>query len=184
LLGVVRVSRRSPRPGHDRWPLLRGRLVAGRIEPDDLVGSAPKPALSARSSAQMSCLPSCNVAFASWARAWRRPASSPRTLVIRYLPPTGPTPTPSTAAPKAFGRTAADRQRGRPRRPRCPGHSGRPGSASDFTYLCGEICIGGAAVIDGQMMTGRHGWAARSGTCRSRRPPCPCGSTGCLERHA
>ena len=63
---------------------------------------------------------------------------------------------------------------------------GRPGPLHDFIYLSGEIGIGGAAVIDGKVMTGRHGWAGEIGhVCVDPDgPPCPCGSTGCLERYA
>jgi predicted NBD/HSP70 family sugar kinase len=63
---------------------------------------------------------------------------------------------------------------------------GRPGPRPDFIYLSGEIGIGGAAVVDGRVMTGRHGWAGEIGhVCVDPHgPPCPCGSTGCLERYA
>lgn len=63
---------------------------------------------------------------------------------------------------------------------------GRPGPLPDFIYLSGEIGIGGAAVVDGRVMTGRHGWAGEIGhVCVDPDgPPCPCGSTGCLERYA
>lgn len=63
---------------------------------------------------------------------------------------------------------------------------GRPGPLPDFIYLSGEIGIGGAAVVDGRVMPGRHGWAGEIGhVCVDPDgPPCPCGSTGCLERYA
>jgi predicted NBD/HSP70 family sugar kinase len=63
---------------------------------------------------------------------------------------------------------------------------GRPGGLSDFIYLSGEIGIGGAVVVAGQVMTGRHGWAGEIGhvTVHPGGPACPCGSTGCLERYA
>ncbi len=63
---------------------------------------------------------------------------------------------------------------------------GRPGALRDFVYLSGEIGIGGAIVVDGRVMTGRHGWAGEIGhvTVDPDGPPCPCGSTGCLERYA
>jgi predicted NBD/HSP70 family sugar kinase len=65
----------------------------------------------------------------------------------------------------------------------------RPGRASaltDFVYLSGEIGIGGAIVIDGRPMPGRHGWAGEIGhvTVDPSGPPCVCGSTGCLEMYA
>ena len=63
---------------------------------------------------------------------------------------------------------------------------GRPSHLPDFIYLSGEIGIGGAAVLGGQVMTGRHGWAGELGhaTVDPDGPRCPCGSTGCLERYA
>ncbi|MCE1178063.1 MAG: ROK family protein [Micrococcales bacterium] len=63
---------------------------------------------------------------------------------------------------------------------------GRQGPQRDFIYLSGEIGIGGAAVLDGRVMAGRHGWAGEIGhVCVDPDgPPCPCGSRGCLERFA
>ena len=63
---------------------------------------------------------------------------------------------------------------------------GRPSHLPDFIYLSGEIGIGGAAVLGGQVMTGRHGWAGEVGhaSVDPDGPRCPCGSTGCLERYA
>ena len=63
---------------------------------------------------------------------------------------------------------------------------GRPGRLADFVYLSGEIGIGGAAVVDGRVMTGRHGWAGEVGhVCVDPDgPACRCGSTGCLEQYA
>jgi predicted NBD/HSP70 family sugar kinase len=63
---------------------------------------------------------------------------------------------------------------------------GRPGSLTDFIYLSGEIGIGGAIVIGGRPMPGRHGWAGEVGhvTVDPSGPACACGSTGCLEMYA
>jgi predicted NBD/HSP70 family sugar kinase len=63
---------------------------------------------------------------------------------------------------------------------------GRPGASSDFIYLSGEIGIGGAAVVNGHVMRGRHGWAGEIGhVCVDPDgPACRCGSTGCLEQYA
>jgi predicted NBD/HSP70 family sugar kinase len=63
---------------------------------------------------------------------------------------------------------------------------GRPGALADFVYVSGETGIGGAVVLDGRVMRGRHGWAGEIGhVCVDPDgPPCPCGSTGCLERYA
>ncbi|GHF68863.1 putative NBD/HSP70 family sugar kinase [Amycolatopsis bartoniae] len=63
---------------------------------------------------------------------------------------------------------------------------GRPGAFPDFIYLSGEIGIGGAAVLGGRVMAGRHGWAGEIGhvTVDPAGPECRCGSTGCLETYA
>ncbi|WP_115944937.1 ROK family protein [Amycolatopsis thermalba] len=63
---------------------------------------------------------------------------------------------------------------------------GRPGPFPDFVYLSGEIGIGGAAVVGGEVMAGRHGWAGEIGhVCADPDgPACRCGSTGCLETYA
>jgi predicted NBD/HSP70 family sugar kinase len=63
---------------------------------------------------------------------------------------------------------------------------GRWREPSDFVYLSGEVGVGGAVVVDGAVMTGRHGWAGEIGhVCVDPDgPPCRCGSTGCLERYA
>ncbi|MGN6752927.1 MAG: ROK family protein, partial [Intrasporangium sp.] len=64
-----------------------------------------------------------------------------------------------------------------------PGH---PSGLRDFIYLSGETGIGGAVVIDGFPLGGRHGWAGEIGhvSVDPAGPACPCGSTGCLEQYA
>jgi predicted NBD/HSP70 family sugar kinase len=63
---------------------------------------------------------------------------------------------------------------------------GRAGPHRDFLYLSGQIGIGGAAVLDGRVMTGSSGWAGEVGhVCVDPDgPACRCGSTGCLEQYA
>ena len=63
---------------------------------------------------------------------------------------------------------------------------GRDNDPQDFVYLSGEVGIGGAVVLDGEVMTGRHGWAGEIGhVCVDPDgPSCRCGSTGCLEQYA
>ena len=63
---------------------------------------------------------------------------------------------------------------------------GRPGRHSDFFYVSSEVGIGGAAVVDGRVFGGRHGWAGEVGhlTVDAEGPYCPCGSRGCLEQYA
>jgi predicted NBD/HSP70 family sugar kinase len=63
---------------------------------------------------------------------------------------------------------------------------GRPGRLRDFIYVSGETGVGGAVVLGGTPLAGRHGWAGEIGhlTVDPAGPPCPCGSTGCLEQYA
>lgn len=63
---------------------------------------------------------------------------------------------------------------------------GRPSELDQFIYLSGEVGIGSAAVLAGQVMTGRHGWAGELGhTCVDPHGErCACGARGCLERYA
>ncbi len=53
-----------------------------------------------------------------------------------------------------------------------------------FIYVTGEVGIGSSVVIDGQQMTGRHGWASELGhicVVPAGGRVCGCGATGCLE---
>ncbi|MFC7491203.1 MULTISPECIES: ROK family protein [unclassified Knoellia] len=63
---------------------------------------------------------------------------------------------------------------------------GRSSGLTDFIHLSGEIGIGGAIVIDGRALPGRHGWAGEIGhvSVDPHGPACACGSTGCLELYA
>ncbi|PZT77737.1 MULTISPECIES: ROK family protein [unclassified Streptomyces] len=55
-----------------------------------------------------------------------------------------------------------------------------------FLYLTGEIGVGGAVVIDGELLRGAHGFAGEIGhvVVDARGPRCRCGSRGCLEQYA
>ena len=59
-------------------------------------------------------------------------------------------------------------------------------AADSFLYVSGEIGIGGAIIVDGRVVTGRHGWSGEIGhvTVNPDGPHCDCGSTGCLETYA
>jgi len=62
----------------------------------------------------------------------------------------------------------------------------RYGAASDlrsFVYVSGGAGVGGAVVIDGELLHGAHGWAGELGhiTVDPRGPRCACGAKGCLE---
>ncbi|MGY3678590.1 putative NBD/HSP70 family sugar kinase [Streptomyces sp. TE33382] len=55
-----------------------------------------------------------------------------------------------------------------------------------FLYLTGEIGVGGALVIDGELLRGAHGFAGEIGhvVVDPAGPECRCGSRGCLEQYA
>ncbi|MDI3405013.1 ROK family protein [Streptomyces cavernicola] len=55
-----------------------------------------------------------------------------------------------------------------------------------FLYLTGEIGIGGALVVDGELLPGAHGFAGEIGhtVVDEDGPLCRCGSHGCLEQYA
>ncbi|MEO7588470.1 MAG: ROK family transcriptional regulator [Arachnia sp.] len=53
-----------------------------------------------------------------------------------------------------------------------------------FIYVTGEVGIGSSVIIDGQQLTGRHGWASELGhvcVVSEGGRTCGCGATGCLE---
>lgn len=59
-------------------------------------------------------------------------------------------------------------------------------SVRTFLYLTGEIGVGGALVLDGELLRGAHGFAGEIGhvVVASDGPDCRCGSRGCLEQYA
>jgi predicted NBD/HSP70 family sugar kinase len=56
----------------------------------------------------------------------------------------------------------------------------------DFVHVSAAAGIGGALVVDGQLLRGRRGFAGELGhmPVYPDGPACPCGSHGCLERYA
>ncbi|MFD7071883.1 ROK family protein [Streptomyces sp. NPDC059913] len=60
------------------------------------------------------------------------------------------------------------------------------GPVRGFLYLTGEIGVGGALVVDGELWRGAHGFAGEIGhvVVDPQGPRCRCGSRGCLERYA
>jgi predicted NBD/HSP70 family sugar kinase len=60
------------------------------------------------------------------------------------------------------------------------------GRLATFVHVSGEIGVGAGVVLDGALLTGRHGFSGEIGhlTVADGGPPCGCGSTGCLERLA
>ncbi|MFG3344275.1 ROK family protein [Streptomyces sp. NPDC048018] len=60
------------------------------------------------------------------------------------------------------------------------------GGIRSFVHVTGEIGVGGAIVLDGELLRGAHGFAGEIGhlTVTPDGPRCRCGSHGCLERYA
>lgn len=63
---------------------------------------------------------------------------------------------------------------------------GGPGRVRSFLYLSGEIGVGGAIVVDGELLRGAHGFAGEIGhvVVDAEGLECRCGSRGCLEQYA
>ncbi|MDR2974694.1 MAG: ROK family protein [Propionibacteriaceae bacterium] len=57
---------------------------------------------------------------------------------------------------------------------------------TSFIYVSGEVGIGAAIVVDGQVFSGLHGWAGEIGHIMvdPHGPVCACGAKGCLEMYA
>ena len=57
---------------------------------------------------------------------------------------------------------------------------------TSFIYVSGEVGIGAAIVVDGEVFSGLHGWAGEIGhiVVDPQGPVCACGATGCLEMYA
>ncbi|MET9420014.1 ROK family protein [Streptomyces sp. NPDC006540] len=60
------------------------------------------------------------------------------------------------------------------------------GDVRSFLYLTGEIGVGGALVLDGELLRGANGFAGEIGhvAVSDDGPLCRCGSRGCLEQYA
>ncbi|MET9512802.1 ROK family transcriptional regulator [Streptomyces flavidovirens] len=60
------------------------------------------------------------------------------------------------------------------------------GRERTFLYLSGEIGVGGALVLGGELLRGAHGFAGEIGhvVVDPEGPECRCGSRGCLEQYA
>ncbi|MER5886426.1 ROK family transcriptional regulator [Streptomyces sp. NPDC001941] len=63
---------------------------------------------------------------------------------------------------------------------------GGAGAVRTFLYLTGEIGVGGALVLGGELLRGAHGFAGEIGhaVVDPQGPPCRCGARGCLEQYA
>jgi predicted NBD/HSP70 family sugar kinase len=170
---------------------LRGRVVAERVEEDDLVGSDPVDTLArlgVLAAGLLAGMPAglrpvgaglalpglVDVAAGALLRApnlgW---SDVPVADLLTAHLPTELRPVLGNEADLA-ARTVAETA------------PGRPGPLRDFLYLSGQIGIGGAAVLGGRVVTGSAGWAGEVGhVCVDPAgPACRCGSTGCLEQYA
>ncbi|MFF3323694.1 ROK family protein [Streptomyces sp. NPDC002889] len=60
------------------------------------------------------------------------------------------------------------------------------GDLRSFLYLTGEIGVGGALVLDGELLRGANGFAGEIGhvPVAADGPRCRCGARGCLEQYA
>jgi len=60
------------------------------------------------------------------------------------------------------------------------------GGDRSFLYVSGEVGIGAAIVLRGEVFAGRHGWSGELGhtVIDPDGPRCSCGATGCLEQYA
>ncbi|WP_062217765.1 ROK family transcriptional regulator [Streptomyces sp. NBRC 109706] len=67
-----------------------------------------------------------------------------------------------------------------------PEGPGSPGSPDSFVYVSAQIGIGASVVVDGQLLSGTHGFAGELGhvPVRPEGPRCGCGGRGCLETYA
>lgn len=59
-------------------------------------------------------------------------------------------------------------------------------AGQSFLYVSGEVGIGAAIVLDGEVFAGRHGWSGEVGhtVVDQEGPTCTCGARGCLEQYA
>ncbi|BDZ41346.1 transcriptional regulator [Paraoerskovia sediminicola] len=60
------------------------------------------------------------------------------------------------------------------------------GGPTSFLYVSGEVGIGAAIVLDGELYLGRHGWSGEIGhvAVDPAGPRCRCGAHGCLEQYS
>ncbi len=73
-----------------------------------------------------------------------------------------------------------------PRCRRAPTAERTSRDAQSFLYIAGEVGIGGAIVVAGELARGQHGWSGEIGHAVIERdgPLCGCGAHGCLEQYA
>ncbi|MDI3387712.1 ROK family protein [Streptomyces sp. B-S-A8] len=100
-------------------------------------------------------------------------------LRLRLAPEAAPPPLPVGSGNEADAAALAELWFGGP-----AGDGGR--GPRSFLYLSGEIGIGGALVVDGELLRGAHGFAGEIGhvVVDEDGPLCRCGARGCLEQYA
>lgn len=172
---------------------LRGEVLARRIEEADLRGSRPATVLARLSrlagatwtESRATTLAGSRLALPGIVAEQRRLLRAPNlgwtdvdvAAVLATASEAAPWPPGSLRVGNEADLASATVSLARP---------GVPGRLRDFIYLSGEIGVGGAVVVDGAPLPGRHGWAGEIGhvTVDPDGPPCACGSTGCLEQYA
>ncbi|MGY1634319.1 ROK family protein [Geodermatophilus sp. SYSU D01186] len=170
---------------------LRGRVVAESVEDGDFVGSDPETTLARLGALATGLLagPAGELRLAGAGLALPGIVRVAEDLLLR-APNLGWSDVPAAdlvaaALPDGL-RPALGNEADLAARTVAEVAPGRPGPLRDFLYLSGQIGIGGAAVLDGRVMTGSAGWAGEVGhVCVDPDGPrCRCGSTGCLEQYA
>jgi predicted NBD/HSP70 family sugar kinase len=170
---------------------LRGRIVAGRVVQDSFVGSDPQATLAGLSLLSAQVLAEVPAGTRLVGAGLALPGVvSVKAAHLLLAPNLGWSDLYPTAAldPGSMAGLVPriDNEADLAARTVAESAPGRPSDLSDFIYLSGEIGIGGAVVVDGRGMAGRHGWAGEIGhvSVDPDGPACRCGSTGCLERYA
>jgi predicted NBD/HSP70 family sugar kinase len=170
---------------------LRGRVVAERVEEDDLVGSDPERTLARLGALTTDLLagPAPRLRLVGAGLALPGLVDVGRGLLLR-APNLGWSDVPAVDLLAAHLpdrlRPVLGNEADLAARTVAETAPGRSGLLRDFLYLSGQIGIGGAAVLGGRVMTGSAGWAGEVGhVCVDPEgPACRCGSTGCLEQYA
>lgn len=170
---------------------LRGRVIAEEVEEVDLAGSEPAPSLSRLAASSRRVLaaltPGSRVVGAGLALPGLVAAEDGLLLRAPNLGWSDVEVRPLVPADATAGhRLRVDNEANLGALAVAEPAPGRPGPVADFLYLSGEVGVGGAVVVDGRVVGGRHGWAGEVGhVCVDPAGPrCRCGSTGCLELYA
>ncbi|CAL9284920.1 ROK family transcriptional regulator [Streptomyces sp. NPDC095602] len=112
---------------------------------------------------------------------WNRVAAEELFAAALGAPRPGAAPLPVGSDNEANAAALAELWFGGP-----DGPDGGGERARSFVYVSGEIGVGGAIVVDGELLRGAHGFAGEIGhvPADADGPACRCGSRGCLEQYA